>query len=161
MFKYIREILTTFTPKQRILALLLLLTSICVITIGPKVIQTLSHDDTTIYNRLDIQKKLIQTQSIEINALHDSIILNQRSCTNRVMEREMEIIAMIENLENSINNQQPQLVRNERRLPPNNGMVDSIIIARSERPVEQIDTKTPQLMDGLKSIKRKIKTHTN
>jgi len=40
-------------------------------------------------------------------------------------------------------------------------MVDSIIIARAERPVEQIDTKTPQLMDGLKSIKRKIKTHTN
>lgn len=161
MFKYIREILTTFTPKQRILALLLLLTSICIITIGPKVIQTLSHDDTTIYNRLDIQKKLIQTQSIEINALHDSIILNQRSCTNKVMEREMEIIAMIENLENSINNQQPQLVRNERRTSPNNGMVDSIVIARSERPVEQIDTKTPQLMDGLKSIKRKIKTHTN
>jgi hypothetical protein len=161
MFKYIREILTTFTPKQRILALLLLLTSICIITIGPKVIQTLSHDDTTIYNRLDIQKKLIQTQSIEINALHDSIILNQRSCTNRVMEREMEIIAMIENLENSINNQQPQLVRNERRTSPSNGMVDSIVIARSERPVEQIDTKTPQLMDGLKSIKRKIKTHTN
>ena len=73
----------------------------------------------------------------------------------------MEIIAMIENLENSINNQQPQLVRNERRTSPNNGMVDSIVIARSERPVEQIDTKTPQLMDGLKSIKRKIKTHTN
>jgi hypothetical protein len=161
MFKYIREILTTFTPKQRILALLLLLTSICVITIGPKVIQTLSHDDTTIYNRLDIQKKLIQTQSIEINALHDSIILNQRSCTNKVMEREMEIIAMIENLENSINNQQPQLVRNERRTPASDMMMDSIVIARSERPVEQIDTKTPQLMDGLKSIKRKIKTHTN
>lgn len=161
MFKYIREILTTFTPKQRILALLLLLTSICIITIGPKVIQTLSHDDTTIYNRLDIQKKLIQTQSIEINALHDSIILNQRSCTNRVMEREMEIIAMIENLENSINNQQPQLVRNVRRTPASSGMVDSIVIARSERPVEQIDTKTPQLIDGLKSIKRKIKTHTN
>lgn len=161
MFKYIREILTTFTPKQRILALLLLLTSICIITIGPKVIQTLSHDDTTIYKRLDIQKKLIQTQSIEINALHDSIILNQRSCTNKVMEREMEIIAMIENLENSINNQQPQLVRNIRRTPASNGMVDSIVIARAERPVEQIDTKTPQLMDGLKSIKRKIKTHTN
>ncbi len=73
----------------------------------------------------------------------------------------MEIIAMIENLENSINNQQPQLVRNIRRTPASNGMVDSIVIARAERPVEQIDTKTPQLMDGLKSIKRKIKTHTN
>ena len=161
MFKYIREILTTFTPKQRILALLLLLTSICVITIGPKIIQMVSHDDTTIYNRLDIQKKLIQTQSIEINALHDSIILNQRSCTNKVMEREMEIIAMIENLENSINNQQPQLVRNERRTPESDMMVDSIVVARAERYVEPIDTKTPQLMDGLKSIKRKIKTHTN
>ena len=73
----------------------------------------------------------------------------------------MEIIAMIENLENSINNQQPQLVRNERRTPESDMMMDSIVVARSERYVEPIDTKTPQLMDGLKSIKRKIKTHTN
>lgn len=72
MFQNIKDILTTFTPGQRLIALLLLLFSLCIISVGPKIINILSHDDTLIQKRLDLQKELIDKQGQEIKKLNDT-----------------------------------------------------------------------------------------
>ena len=46
MFKYISEILSQFSKTQRVMALLMVLTTITIITIAPSLIDSITEDRT-------------------------------------------------------------------------------------------------------------------
>jgi hypothetical protein len=53
MFKYISNILSQFTPAQRILALLILVLSVIIITLGPSLIDAITLDRTELTKDLN------------------------------------------------------------------------------------------------------------
>ena len=60
MFKYISQILSQFTKTQRVIALLMLLTSITIITIGPKLIDSITLDRKELEEKITKQKTRIK-----------------------------------------------------------------------------------------------------
>lgn len=145
MFQNIKDILTTFTPGQRLIALLLLLFSLCIISVGPKIINILSHDDTLIQKRLDLQKELIDKQGQEIKKLNDTIIFNQINCTNRLIQRERQLYSMVDDV---IKNEERKIRKNNSRSPASvDPMIDSITIVSNDNT---------ELIKGLRNIKREL-----
>lgn len=145
MFQNIKDILTTFTPGQRLIALLLLLFSLCIISVGPKIINIMSHDDTLIQKRLDLQKELIDKQGQEIKKLNDTIIFNQINCTNRLIQRERQLYSMVDDV---IKNEERKIHKNNSRSPASvDPMIDSITIVSNDNT---------ELIKGLRNIKREL-----
>lgn len=145
MFQNIKDILTTFTPGQRLIALLLLLFSLCIISVGPKIINIMSHDDTLIQKRLDLQKELIDKQGQEIKKLNDTIIFNQINCTNRLIQRERQLYSMVDDV---IKNEERKIRKNNSRSPASvDPMIDSITIVSNDNT---------ELIKGLRNIKREL-----
>ena len=93
MFKYISEILGKFTQGQRITALLIVLFSVVIITLGPSLIQ--DNDCREVYTELDNQRK-------ELLRLNREIINVQTTCTNERLEREREIANVLRVIEEEI-----------------------------------------------------------
>ena len=68
-FKYIVEILKQFTHAQKILALLMLLLSIIMITLGPKMIDSMTTDTTELSAHIIQQDNIIKLQNKRIRNL--------------------------------------------------------------------------------------------
>lgn len=95
MFDNFSSIIVTITKKHRILALFLLLLTIIIITLGPKLIEMINHDDNALNQRIDLQKESIKKLNVEIIKLNEEILQSQLSCTDRIVEREKEILDKI------------------------------------------------------------------
>ena len=98
MFKYISQILSSLTPGQRILGLVMILCSVTIITLGPSFINA----NTTNCEDLKIRVESQNTQIIELNKrvsdLNTSILQNQTECTNRLINKEKEIYDIIDEM---------------------------------------------------------------
>lgn len=166
MLKYVKDILNTITPAQRLLALVFLLFSIVIMTVGPKLIETLTMDNEEFKARLNQQK----IENIELNArvgeLTKQVLDNQRSCTNELVEKEREILGIINSIETEMVNGHNTLVRVERnsprverlqRMPASN---DTIRLAYSaiEEPevITEIRTDNSKSITSLRKLKEKI-----
>jgi hypothetical protein len=99
MFKYISEILSKFTQSQRIIALLLLLFSITLISIGPRIVDSFTTNNEELSLRVESQKTQIIQLNERVNELNTQIIENQRQCTDAIVDREVEIMNQIADLE--------------------------------------------------------------
>jgi hypothetical protein len=167
MFKYISEILSKFTQGQRIIALLLLLLSITFISIGPKMVESLTYNDVELKSKVSSQTTQILELNARVTELNTQIIENQRECTNSIVTRESEIMMEIVELESRIKKE----MRNQRNLVKD----EEIIVNRMEKyddeyPIEvmsaapepkPIKIETPQtnqmMLEGLSKIKSNIK----
>lgn len=156
MFKYISEILSKFTQKQRVMALLLVLLSIVVITLGPKLIDGLTYDDTELRTITSNQRNQILELSGEVGRLQTELIKSKSECTDLVIQRETEILQMIEDLQRGIGNRNMRL---ERITTPQYEIIqgDTIMMLPNRREVDVV----PHMMEGLNSIKSKIKKDIN
>lgn len=103
MLKYVSEILTKFTPQQRVIALLLLLLSIVLMTNGGELIKSIKGTPDDVTQVLENQKLQIQTLQSETSHLNNMIIDVQRECTNKILKREEEMAVEIQNIINIIN----------------------------------------------------------
>jgi cell division septum initiation protein DivIVA len=144
MFKYISQILSSLTPAQRILGLIMILCSVTIITLGPSLINA----NTTNCEDLKIRVESQNTQIIELNKrvsdLNTSILQNQSECTNRLINKEKEIYDIISEMENEL--QKNNKPRNNYRLISQE--TDSI-------PTRTIETnETPNNKKVLKMIKK-------
>jgi hypothetical protein len=98
MFKYISEILSQFSKTQRVMALLMVLTTITIITIGPSLIDSITTD------RKELELKIIkQTERITLlenntDTLDWKIRESQKSCTQEIWARENEFIQMLDEI---------------------------------------------------------------
>ena len=92
MFKYISEILAQFTKTQRVMALLMVLTTITIITIGPSLIDSITTDRKELELKITKQTDRISSLENHIDTLDFEIRQNQRSCTQQLYSREEEFI---------------------------------------------------------------------
>ena len=99
MFNSIADILGKFTPQQRIIALLLVLFTITIVSVGPQLIESLKPVVPEEYAELvEEQNKKIQYLSSEIVDLNNKIVEGNQQCTNRIINREKEIAIYIDDL---------------------------------------------------------------
>lgn len=98
MFKNVSNILGQITPKQRIVALLMVLLTITLVLTGPQLIKSLRTVPTEYLELVDEQNKKIQTLSSQIIILNEDVVEQSRQCTNRIIERENEIAIMVGDL---------------------------------------------------------------
>ena len=143
MFKYISQILSSLTPGQRILGLVMILCSVTIITLGPSLINA----NTTNCEDLKIRVESQNTQIIELNKrvsdLNTSILQNQSECTNRLINKEKEIYDIISEMENEL--QKNNKPRNNYRL---------LRLETDSIPTRTIETnETPNNKKVLKMIK--------
>ena len=94
MFKYISEILGKFTQGQRILALLIVLLSIILITLGPSLIK--DNDCNDVYIELDKQRQ-------ELLRLNNELVEVQVEANNQRIKREKEIAEILELIKSDVN----------------------------------------------------------
>jgi|688.fasta_scaffold12985_3 hypothetical protein len=99
MFKYISEILSKFTQRQRIVALVILLISIIIISVGPKITESLTYDDKELKLRIESQNTHIIELNQRVNELNTQVINNQRECVNEIVRRETEILEIINEID--------------------------------------------------------------
>jgi len=145
MFKYISEILSQFSITQRILALLIVLSSIVIITVGPSLIDANTQDCEDLSDKIKRQDTEITTLTQDVDNLKQQIRKNSQECTDEILRREKEIMEEIDNLRYAIE-------RNGRRqnlsITQDTVAVQGMIILEDETP--------KMMMDGLKRIKRNI-----
>jgi TolA-binding protein len=167
MFKYISEILSKFTQGQRIIALLLLLFSITLISVGPKITESLTYNNEELDLRVKSQNIQIQELNKRVNELNTQIIENQRQCTDAIVSREIDIMNQIADLERKIKKEyanqrnlevqetEPLFSRMERPTGSSSG------VAKSEVEPIKVKIEIPQanqsMLEGLNKIKKDIK----
>jgi len=98
MFKYISEILSQFSKTQRVMALLMVLTTITIITIGPSLIDSVTEDRTELELKITKQTERITSLENHIDTLDWQIRESQKSCTQEIYARENEFIQMLDEI---------------------------------------------------------------
>ena len=98
MFKYISEILSQFSKTQRVMALLMVLTTITIITIGPSLIDSITTDRTELELKITNQSNRIKILENQVDTLDSKIRAGQRSCTQEIYARENEFIQMLDEI---------------------------------------------------------------
>jgi cell division protein FtsB len=162
MIQYFKEILTTFSITQRIWALIILCVAVFFITFGSNIIEVIKPDPTQqnlVVKRQKKQIRYLNTQldslTIRVDDLTQEVIDGQSECTRKRIEREKEIIAQIDEIENMVRNggRVHQMIKKSGQ----NSQIDSIQIARSENTNEVYDDRTGEIIEGLCNLKNKIK----
>ena len=166
MIQYFTEILKTFSTAQRIWALIILCISVFFITFGSDIIDALKPDQTQqnlVIKRQRIMITSLNTQldslSFRVDDLTQEVIDGQSECTRKRINREKEIIAQIDEIENMVRgNVRPhQMIRNDGPGSSNSKVtLDTVRIVRDEpRYVE--DDNSEKIIKGLCDLKNKIK----
>jgi len=127
------------------MALLIVLSSIIIITIAPKLIDATTQDCVELSDKIKRQKADIVILNEDVESLKQQIRKNSQECTDEILRREKEIMEEIDNLRNSIerNTQRRNLTK----------IQDTI---SNERIITIEDDRPKMMMDGLKKIKRNI-----
>ena len=95
MFKYISEILKSFTPAQRITALLILVFSIIILTLGPSLIQRNTKNCDELLIRIKSQENQIVELNTRVTELNDELISGQKECTDNLIAKQKEIMDIV------------------------------------------------------------------
>ena len=98
MFKYISEILSQFSKTQRVMALLMVLTTITIITIGPSLIDSITTDRKELELKITKQTERITLLENQVDTLDSKIRESQKSCTQEICARENEFIQMLDEI---------------------------------------------------------------
>ena len=170
-FKGIAEILDKFTFAQRILALLMLLMTIVLITLGPKLIDALTVSNTECIAETKRQSIRISYLEKVVDTLDIKIISNQRKFTNEIARRESEFIAMLDELKFDIDKSKtkrnPRIHQIEKREYDGNDGVGSgsdqpLAMERIPEPVKVEDNginakKVDVIVKKIETLKKKVK----
>jgi len=107
--QYFKDIISLFSITQRLWVLTILCVSTFFITFGSDIIEVLKPDPSQLILVVKRQKKEIislntqlDTLSFRVNDLTQEVIDGQSQCTNKRIEREKEIIAQIDELQNML-----------------------------------------------------------
>lgn len=152
-FKGIPEILDKFTFAQRILALLMLLMSIVLITLGPKLIDALTISNTECIEETKRQDIRIDYLESVVDTLNLKMIGNQRKCTNDITRRESEFLLMLDELKRDFSR-----TRREGREAIRKVEIDTIS-KNSPNPIiiQQVSVPDNKIINKIEMMKKKIK----
>lgn len=155
---------------------MLLLFSIILISVGPKIVETLTSSDEELKSRVESQTTQILELNSRITELNTQIIANQRECTDAIVEREKEIMGEIVSLESRIKktNQEELFGRSNGRPTGSGGAyrriasVEDTMVMAMPSPIEYVEqpqkekTQPNQVMlDGLSKIKKNLNNSIN
>ena len=108
MIKYISEILSKFTPQQRLLALVLLLFTAIILTLGNSIIDSFNQSDKVLkskVDRLEVSQRILLDEN---DSLAITIIENEVQCSRDIADvrkKILEDLGMLERQLMSMNNQ--------------------------------------------------------
>jgi len=154
MLNSINGIITLITKKYRLLALILLLLTIIVLTLGPKFLEIINHDDNALNQRIELQKETIKKLNKEINDLNNDVIQSNLSCTDKIVEREKEILDKILNIESSVKKPN-RLVKEKSQVI----VYDTITSVAMSEPIQVPDQQTQtndDLTNKIKNLKKDL-----
>ena len=160
MFKYLSEILSKFTPQQRIIALGLLLFTIIVLGLGNSIITTYSNSDKVLNDRIS---RLETSQRIllkENDSLYSSLSESQIQCSNDIMGVRRKILEDLGVLENQMVNQQRRVSYKVQSQPTQyiDNYGDTMVVSQMKSPQPiQIEDNSEDMIKAIRSLKEKIK----
>jgi hypothetical protein len=146
----VQQILSTLTRRQRMTGLVILVIAAILIFVLPPYFKSVSPETEELKETISFQQTQIDTlstnlvlQNQKLVDLNRQIIFNQQECTNRVVEREKEIMSIIDGMKNSLKYQ------NERYT-----IKDSVMVGHTPRIINE-DNSYETLCDLEKKIKKK------
>lgn len=86
MFKYVSDILSKFSPRQRIVALVILVVSIFFITYGGKIIDGFTETDNRLTDEVNSLRKTNRKLFLQNDTLQKIILDNQLQCSEDIAE---------------------------------------------------------------------------
>ena len=162
MFKYISEILSQFSKTQRVMALLMVLTTITIITIGPSLIDSITTDRKELELKITKQTERITLLENHIDTLDFEIRESQKSCTQEIWARESEFIRMLDEIRAEAFKYKVSTRTNERVVvnrKKSNGDDETVMMMerpRVETPPE-VKVDISSVLSKIDKMKKKIK----
>ena len=146
----IQEILSTLTRRQRMLGLIILVVATVLIFVLPPYFKSVSPEILELKETISFQQSQIDNMNVTIivqneklGDLNNQIIINQQECTNRIVEREKEIMSIIDEMKSSLKYTPEKLV-----------IRDSVMLGYTPRVINE-DKSYKTLCDLEKKIKKK------
>lgn len=146
----VQQILTTLTRRQRMTGLVILVIAAVLIFVLPAYFKSVSPEIVELKETISFQQSQIETLNVNIvvqneklSDLNNQIIINQQECTNRIVEREKEIMAIIDEMKKNVRfNTESQPIQ------------DSVMLEYTPRIINE-DKSYKTLCDLEKKIKEK------
>ena len=167
MFKYISEILSQFSKTQRVMALLMVLTTITIISIAPSLIDSITTDKKELEDKITKQTERITSLENHIDTLDLQIRESQRSCTQEIYARENEFIQMLDEIKaeafkyrvSTKNSTEPRVMMRTKSTG-DDGNVDVMMMEmpRQDEPVKtEVKVDISPVLSKIDKMKKKIK----
>jgi hypothetical protein len=146
----VQQILTTLTRRQRMTGLIILVLAAIIIFVLPSYFKSISPETEELKKTISFQQTQIDTlnnnllfQNRRLVDLNRQIIFNEQECTNRIVEREKEIMIIIEGMKNTLKYQSQTIT-----------IRDSLLLESTPRVIVQ-DNSYKTLCDLEEKIKKK------
>ena len=98
MFQHLAEILKSFSPAQRILALLILVSTIAIISLGPTLIKENTQDCKDLSIQIESQTRQIERLTERVEELNHELLAGQEQCTDRLIQKQAQIAGLIDGM---------------------------------------------------------------
>jgi len=157
MFKYIAAILKTISPAQRVIALSIVLLSITLISVGPKIVSSFTQDTEELKAKVELQRTEIAGLTTRVNELNKQVLDNQRACTNEIIQKEKDILSIIAEIEfeASRTNRPKPIIREEKRMSTE-GEGEVAMMRMPEPQVIEVPVTNPKMISLVKKLKKDI-----
>ena len=146
----VQQILSTLTRRQRMTGLIILVIAAIIIFVLPPYFKSVSPETEELKKTISFQQTQIDTlsdnllfQNRKLVDLNRQIIFNEQECTNRIVEREKEIMIIIEGIKNTLKYQSQTIT-----------IRDSLLLESTPRVIVQ-DNSYKTLCDLEEKIKKK------
>ncbi len=159
MFKYISDIISQFSTGQKIIALLILVLSIIIITLGPSLIDAVNVDKEEMKSIILEKSKKIDDLNKEVDTLQKKIRDGQIICTNEIFQREKNFIQMLDDLQAEARKEQnsSKILRKESFIT--NSIDTTVMMMPQERSTNTVIIKNDmsKMIKEIDKMKEKIK----
>lgn len=158
MFKYIADILSKISAKQRVLALGILLLAITTIIILPKIVNSFTYDNEELTLKVQRQRLELLELNQRVTVLNKQVIDNQTECTNQMVQREREILDVVAMIESEVQKTNRKTIKvNEEKvinLPDNEDGTPAMKMMSIEEPkVVVVKVDNSKVISMVKKLK--------
>jgi hypothetical protein len=177
MFKYIADIISKISVKQRLTALGIVLLSVVVISVAPKLISGLTQDNEELKLKVERQRTEIVNLSTRVNELNEQIMSNQSVCTERFVAREKEILDMLIGMEGEAQRNHNKVVststssvdfgrtlrmeRNDGSGSGSDGEVSAMMIRETPQVTTVVKTDNSSILKMVRGMKKNVEQNIN
>lgn len=105
--KYFSDILSTIKHRHRIYALVILSLTVIIVTLGTPLLNDLFKNNKDLKEIIKEQENEINVLSVIVVSLNNEIRLQSMGCTDKILQREIEILDRIQLLISKIDNSSP------------------------------------------------------